>query len=116
MVLHPYLYHIGEPQRDEEIDGEERDGEGGKTETMYVCMSGWMCMCRREVLVLPSFAMVFLMDIFALQVFSLHGQTCEGQPIRQEDADGAQGSPTCSQSIARKKLSPARPLARVRIA
>jgi hypothetical protein len=38
MVLHPYLYHIGEPQRDEEIDGEERDGEGGKTETMHVCM------------------------------------------------------------------------------
>jgi hypothetical protein len=29
MVLHPYLYHIGEFQRDEEIDGEERDGEGG---------------------------------------------------------------------------------------
>ncbi len=23
MVLHSYLYHIGEPQRDEEIDGEE---------------------------------------------------------------------------------------------
>ena len=46
VVFHPYLYHIGEPQRDEEIDGEERDGEGGKTETMYVCMSGWMCMDR----------------------------------------------------------------------
>jgi hypothetical protein len=48
MVLHSYLYHIGEPQRDEEIDGEERDGEGGETETMYVCMyvcmSGWLCM------------------------------------------------------------------------
>jgi len=42
MVLHPYLYHIGEPQRDEEIDGEERDGEGGKTETRYVCMYEWM--------------------------------------------------------------------------
>ena len=42
MVLHPYLYHIGEPQRDEEIDGEERDGEGGKTETMYVYMYEWM--------------------------------------------------------------------------
>ena len=38
MVLRPYLYHIGEPQRDEEIDGEERDGEGDKTETMNVCM------------------------------------------------------------------------------
>jgi hypothetical protein len=38
MVFHPYLYHIGEPQRDEEIDGKERDGEGGETETMYVCM------------------------------------------------------------------------------
>ena len=37
-----YLYHKGEPQRDEEIDGEERDGEGGKTETMYVCMYEWM--------------------------------------------------------------------------
>ena len=116
MVLHPYLYHIGEPQRDEEIDGEERDGEGGKTETMYVCMSGWKCMGRREVLVLTSFAMVFLMHIYALQEFSHHGQTCEGKPIRQEDADGAQGSPTCSQSIARKKLLPARPLARFRIA
>ena len=33
-----YLYHKGEPQRDEEIDGEERNGEGGKSETMYVCM------------------------------------------------------------------------------
>ena len=48
MVLHSY--HIGQPQRNEEIDGEERDGEGGKTETMYVCMyvsmSGWMCMGR----------------------------------------------------------------------
>jgi len=63
MVFHSYLYHIGEPQRDEEIDGEERDGEGGKTETMNVCMSGWMCMGRGEVLVLPSFAMVFLMHI-----------------------------------------------------
>ena len=41
-----YLYHIGEPQRDEEIDIEERDGEVGKTETMYVCMSGSMCMGR----------------------------------------------------------------------
>ena len=48
MVLHPYLYHIGEPQRDEEIDGEERDGDGGETETMYVCMSGWMCMGRGD--------------------------------------------------------------------
>ncbi len=47
MVLYSYLYHIGEPQRDEEIDGEERDGEGGKTETMYICMRGWMCMGRR---------------------------------------------------------------------
>ena len=37
-----YLYHKGEPQRDEEIDGEERDGEGGKTETMYVSMYEWM--------------------------------------------------------------------------
>ena len=50
MVLHPYLYHIGEPQRDEEIDGKERDSEEGKTETMYVfmyvCMSGWMCTGR----------------------------------------------------------------------
>jgi hypothetical protein len=47
-----YLYHKGDPQRDEEIDVEERDGEGGKTETMYVCMyvcmSGWMCMDRGE--------------------------------------------------------------------
>ncbi len=41
-----YLYHIGEPSHDEEIDGEERDGEGGQTETMYVCMSGSMCMDR----------------------------------------------------------------------
>ena len=32
----------GEPHRDEEIDVEERDGEGGKTETMYVCMYEWM--------------------------------------------------------------------------
>ena len=117
MVLHSCLLHIGEPQRDEEIDVEERDGEGGNTETMYVCMSGWMCMGRGgEVLVLPSFAMVFLMHVYALQEFSHHGQTCEGKPIRQEDADGAQGSPTCSQSIARKKLLPARPLARFRIA
>jgi hypothetical protein len=107
---------IGEPQRDEEIDGVERDGEGGKTETMYVCMSGWMCMGRGEVLVSTSFAMVFLMPIYALQEFSHHGQTYEGQPIRQEDADGAQGSLTCSQSIARKKLLPARPFARFRIA
>ena len=38
MVLHSYLYHIGEPQRDDEIDGEERGGEGGNTETMYECM------------------------------------------------------------------------------
>ena len=83
---------------------------------MYVCKSGWMCMGRGEVLVLTSFAMVFLMYVYALQEFSHHGQTCEGQPIRQEDADGAQGSPTCSQSIARKKLLPARPLARVHIA
>jgi hypothetical protein len=83
---------------------------------MYVCMSGWMCTGRGKVLVLTSFPMVFLMYIYALQEFSHHGQTCEGQPIRQEDADGAQGSPTCSQSIARKKLSPARPLARFRIA
>ena len=29
-------------QRDEEIDGEERDGEGGKPETMYACMYEWM--------------------------------------------------------------------------
>ena len=80
---------------------------------MYVCMSGWMCMCMgREVLVLTSFAMVFLMHIYALQEFSHHGQTCEGKPIRQEDADGAQGSPTCSQSIARKKLLPAQPATR----
>ena len=83
---------------------------------MYVCKSGWMCMGRGEVLVLTSFAMVFLMYVYALQEFSHHGQTCEGQPIRQEDADGAQGSPTCSQFIARKKLLPARPLARFRIA
>ena len=66
MVRRPYLYHIGEPQRDEEIDVEERDGEGGKTQTMYVCMyvcmSGWMCMGRGEVLVLTSFSMVLLMD------------------------------------------------------
>jgi hypothetical protein len=112
VVLHPYLYHIGEPQRDEEIDVEEWDGDGGKTETMYVCMSGWMCMDRGAVLVLTSFAMVFLMQIYAPH----HGQTCEGKPIRQEDADGAQGSATCSQFIARKKLLPARPLARFRIA
>ena len=114
MVLNPYLYHIGEPQRDEEIDDEERDGEGGKTETMfvfmYVCISGWMCMDRWEVLVSTSFAMVFLMHIYALQEFSHHGQRCEGKAIREEDADGAKGSPTCSQSIARKKLLPARPL------
>ncbi len=38
MVLHPYLNHKGEPQRDDEIDGEERDGEGCQTESMYVCM------------------------------------------------------------------------------
>ena len=37
---------------------------------------------------LTSFAMVFLMHVYALQEFSHHGQTCEGQPIRQEDADG----------------------------
>ena len=79
---------------------------------MYVCMSGWMCMGRGELLVSTSFAMVFLMHIYALQEFSHHGQTCEGQPIRQKDADGAQGSPTCSQFIARKKLLPVRPLAR----
>jgi hypothetical protein len=42
MVLNSYLYHIGEPQRDEEIDGEERDGDWGETETMYVCMYEWM--------------------------------------------------------------------------
>jgi hypothetical protein len=60
-------------------------------------------MGRREVLVLTSFAMVFLMHVYALQEFSHHGQTCEGKPIRQEDADGAQGSPTCSQSIARNE-------------
>ena len=85
---------------------------------MYVCMSAWMCMGRGEVLVLTSFAMVFLMHIYSLQEFefSHHGQTCEGKPIRQEDADGAQGSPTCSQSIARKKFWPERPLARFRIA
>ena len=59
---------------------------------------------------LTSFAMVFLMHIFALQEFSHHGQTCEGKPITQEDADGTQGF------IARKKLLPARPLARFRIA
>ena len=41
-----------------------------------------------EVSVLTSFAMVFLMHVYALQEFSHHGQTCEGQPIRQEDADG----------------------------
>ena len=46
-------------------------------------------MGKREVLVLTSFAMVFLMHVYALQEFSHHGQTCEGQPIRQEDADGA---------------------------
>ena len=45
-------------------------------------------MGRREVLALTSFAMVFLMHVYALQEFSHHGQTCEGQPIRQEDADG----------------------------
>ncbi len=45
MVFHPYLYHIGEPQRDEEIDGKERDGEGGETETMYVCMYVWVHGC-----------------------------------------------------------------------
>jgi hypothetical protein len=42
MALHSYLYHIGEPQRDEEIDGKERDGGGGKNETMNVCMYEWM--------------------------------------------------------------------------
>jgi hypothetical protein len=114
MVLHSYLNHKGEPQRDDEIDGEERDGEGCQTES-HVCMYV-MGRGGGEVLVLTSFTMVFLMHIYALQEFSHHGQTCEGQPIRQEDADGAQGSPTCSQSIARKKLLPARPLARVRIA
>ena len=41
-----------------------------------------------EVSVLTSFAMVFLMHIYALQEFSHHSRTCEGQPIRQEDADG----------------------------
>ena len=101
------------PHCDEEIDGGERDGEGGKTETMYVCMYEWMDVYGRgDVLVLTSFAMVFLMHIYALQEFSHHGQTCEGKPIQQEDADGAQGSPTCSLFIARKKLLPARPLAR----
>jgi hypothetical protein len=73
-------------------------------------------MGRREVSVLTSFAMVYLMHVYALQEFSHHGQTGEGQPIGQEDADGAQGSPTCSQCIAREKLSPERPLARFRIA
>ena len=47
-----------------------------------------MCIGRGEVLVLTSFAMLFLMHVYALQEFSHHGQTCEGQPIRQEDADG----------------------------
>ena len=42
MVLHSCLYHIGEPQRDEEIDVEERDDNGGKPETIYVCMYEWM--------------------------------------------------------------------------
>ena len=42
MVLHSYLYRIGEPQREEDVDGEERDGEGDKTETMYVCIYEWM--------------------------------------------------------------------------
>ena len=37
-----YLYLIGDPQCDEEIDVEERDSEGGKTETMNVCMYEWM--------------------------------------------------------------------------
>ena len=37
MVLHSYLNHKGEPQRDDEIDGEERDGEGCQTE-FHVCM------------------------------------------------------------------------------
>ena len=45
-------------------------------------------MGRGEVLVLTSFAMIFLMHIYALQEFSHHGQTCEGKRIRQEDADG----------------------------
>jgi hypothetical protein len=66
-----YLYHKGDPQRDEEIDVEERDGEGGKTETMNVCMYvhmyEWMDVYgRREVLVLTSL-MVFLMHVYALQ-------------------------------------------------
>jgi hypothetical protein len=90
--------------------------EAGLKPCIYVCMSGWMCMGRREVLMLTSFAMVFLMHVYALHEVSHHGRTCEGKPIRQEDADGAQGSPTCSQSIARKKLLPARPLASFRIA
>ncbi len=83
---------------------------------LYVCMIGLKCMGRGEVLVLTSYAIEFLMHIYALQEFSHHGQTCEGSPIRQEDTDGAQGSPTCSQFIARKKLLPARPLARFCIA
>ena len=82
---------------------------------MYVCVDGCVWI-GGGISVLTSFAMVFLMHIYALQEFSHHGQTCEGKPIRQDDADGAQGSPTCSQSIARKKLLPARPLARFRIA
>ena len=51
MGRHPYLYHKGEPQRDEEIDGEERDGEGGKTETMFVfmfvCIHPHFYLCNR---------------------------------------------------------------------
>ena len=46
--LHGFRLASFEPQRDKEIDGEERDGKGGKTETMYVCMSGWLCMGRRR--------------------------------------------------------------------
>ncbi len=92
----------------------KRDGEEGETETMYVPSPYPYTSIHSYIH--TSFAMVFLMHIYALQEFSHHGQTCEGKPIRQEDADGAQGSPTCSQFIARKKLLPAQPLARFRIA
>ncbi len=46
MGRYPYLYHIGEFQRYDKNDDEEKDGDGGKTETMYVrmyvCIYEWM--------------------------------------------------------------------------